>query len=285
MITQTWNPEFLNSHPMFRMLIPYSADFVRSHAVWPTLDAYQQYFQNRCGTLYTLAGSRLQFVDQAAPAQHPNESYEARIYRKGEIQTRIHNWHDFFQVLVWSMFPKTKRALNGLHYLAMNNRLSFEPPADSRRCAQENVLTQFDECGGIIVCTDEELLEDIRHFNWKNLFWNRRSEVTEKLKCIVFGHALYEKGLTPYLGMTAHCILLNIKQTELNQHDHSLVSTIDAQLAALLLDHSLLKQPRDLHPFPVLGMPHWHAENDSESFYDNTRYFRPGRRTENQFTL
>jgi hypothetical protein len=28
---------------------------------------------------------------------------------------------------------------------------------------------------------------------------------------------------------------------------------------------------------PLLGVPGWSADNESESYYDNTAYFRPGR--------
>ena len=33
------------------------------------------------------------------------------------------------------------------------------------------------------------------------------------MRCVIFGHAVYEKALTPYLGMTAHCVLLAVEDT------------------------------------------------------------------------
>ena len=39
-------------------------------------------------------------------------------------------------------------------------------------------------------------------------------------------------------------------------------------------------RPRELSPLPVLGIPGWWPDNERADFYDNTDYFRSGRRTE-----
>ena len=49
-----------------------------------------------------------------------------------------------------------------------------------------------------------------------------------------------------------------------------------------LIDKEITKQLRnnsqwttkDLHPFPLLGIPGWHPENEQEIFYKNKAYFR-----------
>ena len=46
---------------------------------------------------------------------------------------------------------------------------------------------------------------------------------------------------------------------------------------ALAIDR--LASPRDLAPLPVLGIPGWWPTNDAPAFYDDARYFRPGRQT------
>lgn len=38
-------------------------------------------------------------------------AYEERIVLRGEVVTRPHNWHDFFNALVWMRFPRTKYGL------------------------------------------------------------------------------------------------------------------------------------------------------------------------------
>ena len=51
----------------------------------------------------------------------------------------------------------------------------------------------------------------------------------------------------------------------------------DHLLAALIADGQQLQQPRDLAPVPVLGFPGFTRENECAAYYDDQRYFRPGR--------
>ncbi|WP_352289452.1 DUF3025 domain-containing protein [Psychrobacter sp. GW64-MNA-CIBAN-0177] len=47
--------------------------------------------------------------------------------------------------------------------------------------------------------------------------------------------------------------------------------------------HLLLSQenvtPRQLAPLPILGVPHFWADNANSNFYEDSRVFRSGRRT------
>ncbi|MBE9526299.1 MAG: DUF3025 domain-containing protein, partial [Proteobacteria bacterium] len=146
-----------------------------------------------------------------------------------------------------------------------------------RRSPVENMLSLFDEGGAVILCSDDSLLQLIRDFKWKELFWQRRTELSEKLKLVTFGHALYEKGLSPYIGMTANCILLHVNEEILQQANQQQLEYIDTELAQLFSAGEPYKKPKDLSPFPLLGLPGWDKDNEFESFYDNVRYFRPGR--------
>jgi len=97
------------------------------------------------------------------------------------------------------------------------------------------------------------------------------------LKLVTFGHALYEKGLSPYVGMTANCILLHVDKDVLQQNNHQQLEWIDNALAKLFTEGEQYKKPKDLSPFPLLGLPGWDNNNELESYYDNLNYFRPGR--------
>lgn len=275
-----WNPGFLTSHPLFWPLLPFAHHFVESHVEWPTLVDYQQYLESGVGQIVSGNNKLLRFVPQGGKPQRFAEGYEPRIYLQGEIQTRLHNWHDFFQVMVWRMFPKTKIVINELHYRAIKQRLDSNPN-NHQRCPMENALTQFDECGAVIVSSDPELLELINRFEWKTLFWQHRNAVLAKLKCIVFGHAVYEKGLNPYVGITAHSVLLHLPAPLLEQSTTTLIAAIDEKLVEIFGNKQAITSPADFAPFPLLGMPGWDSENKHESYYDNTRYFRPGRQYKN----
>jgi hypothetical protein len=261
---------------MYAPLRPWAQHFA-AFDEWPGLDDYQQLLDTLPQPIRTLAGQLIRIVPQEGKPHSFAEHYAPRINLSGEIQTRRNNWHDFFQFLTWLIFPRTKAVINAFHMPRAQERQEAggEPV---RRSARENMLTLFDEGGAVVISSDESLLQLIRDFQWRELFWQRRAELADKLQCITFGHALYEKGLMPYLGMTANTILLKCDEALLRQPMLQRLHLLDAQLAALFEVGVTLKQPRDLQPFPILGMPGWDDNNRQENFYGNRDYFRPGRR-------
>lgn len=247
---------------------------------WPGLDDYRRLLREQ-PPIRTLNGKALSIVEQAGRPEHFTEHYAPRIYYSGEIQTRSNNWHDFFQFLTWFIFPGTRAVINSIHIPLARERIEQDEAnqgeSRGRRSPVENTLSLFDEGGVVILSSDESLLDHIRHFEWKRLFWERRDELDRNLRCITFGHALYEKGLKPYIGMTANAILLNTDQTVIELELDAQLSWLDETLAKIFSEGSRYTKPKDLSPFPILGMPGWMAENGHEAFYDDPWYFRSGR--------
>ncbi|MEW5755748.1 MAG: DUF3025 domain-containing protein [Pseudomonadota bacterium] len=271
-----WDPNFIDRSPLFEPLGPLAALFSRFEH-WPGLADYQRILAAWPHPIKTLGGMPLKIVAQDGKPPSFEHHYAPRIYLTGEIQTRTENWHDFFQYLSWFMFPNTKALINATHIPHARNRIAGGG-ALGRRTPIENMLSLFDEGGAVIVSSDPSLLALIRAFRWKELLWQRRDDVMHRLQCITFGHAMYEKALSPYLGMTANAILLECEEDFLGLDWPAKWAWLDDRLVAMLRDSTHLTQPKDLAPFPILGMPGWDAANESEAFYDNTRYFRPGRR-------
>lgn len=170
--------------------------------------------------------------------------------------------------------------INAIHIPRAKRRI--EGGDVGRRTAVENMLSLFDEGGVVITSSDASLLQLIKDFKWKELFWQRRDELADKFDCITFGHAMYEKALAPYIGMTANAILLQVDESYFAKPLAERLAYIDRQLAAIFEAGEQYTQPHDLNPFPVLGMPGWDADNVHEAYYDNSRYFRPGRRARGQ---
>ncbi len=271
-----WSPDFDANRPLFEPLRPLLAPF-RKFDEWPGLESYQQLLDSLDQPLRTQHGAALKIVAQEGRPDHFEQHYAPRIYLHGEIQTRTENWHDFFQLLTWFIFPKTKAVINAIHIPKAKRRI--EGGGDvGRRTPVENMLSLFDEGGVVITSSDPALLQLIRDFKWKELFWQRRDELAGKFDCTTFGHAMYEKALAPYIGMTANAILLEVDAAYFVKPMDERLATIDEQLAAIFADGTQYTQPRDLNPFPILGMPGWDTDNGDESYYDNTNYFRPGRR-------
>lgn len=205
----------------------------------------------------------LQFLPQDANLPYPQMAYEERIFKHGVIATR-NNWHDFFNAMVWKRFPCIKSALNGIHHQEMLKQ------SGSVRSRKRDLLTLFDECG-VIVVADQKYLSLIKNHQWQALFVDHQQAwIDNKINLLTFGHAMFEKYLQPYVGMTAQAMLLVNDGT----FKTSSITAIDQYLGGAITDELLLTKKADLSPLPVLGIPGWHQQQD-ESFYANTNYFRP----------
>lgn len=272
-----WCPDFAQRSLLLEPLRECAAVFTGFTQGWPDLAAYQQVLDALPEPIRTHSGQALKIVPQDGRPQRFEEHYAPRIFMTGELQTRRENWHDFFQFLTWLMFPKAKAAINALHVPHAEARLARGEDL-GRRTPLENMLSLFDEGGAVVIASDPALLQLIRDFQWKALFWGRRAELATKLRCITFGHAVYEKALRPYVGMTANAVLLEVEPELLAEPMARLLPRLDERLASVFTEGGAYAQPQDLQPFPILGMPGWDPANADAAYYDNARYFRPGRR-------
>jgi len=252
-----WSTDVFLSSPIIRQL-KNSTKYFQNYKVWPTIQQYQNIFSE-----YSLD------VKPVAQAQEINsfeELYESRVFLKKELQTRTENWHDFFNAQVWMNFPETKRILNKLHYSESINR-----PKGSNRSTLENRITQFDECGAILISTDKEILNLIKQHKWTTLFINHREQLQDNFRCVVFGHAIFEKAISPYIGITCHCLLVE-DQSLLAQAKIDDFSGIDDYLCTKW-EKEIVYNPLKFDAFPLLGLPgYWHNQNIE--FYLNKKYFR-----------
>jgi len=216
-------------------------------------------------------GAPIRFVPPASSKQ-PSAQYETRIFDTGEVQTRTDNWHDLFNALVWLAFPKTKAVLNRHHHEQIVARRG-EPLRGTAR----DVLTLFDE-GGVVVGTDDPALSELlRDFKWKELFWTRRADVRRSMRFHVFGHAIYEKALEPYRGVTAKALVIEVTPELLEAPTERRLAALDADAARYFSGSGALASTRSLSPLPVLGIPGWEPANEREEYYDDAAQFRPGR--------
>lgn len=260
-----WNPHFAAQSPLFEHLGGFSSALAGGS--WPGREQLQELFD--IADLRTASERRLRLVEPWGA-----DGYEWRIFERGELEFREGNWHDLFNALTWLVFPKSKAALNARHHAALSGDSACGP---HRRGAVRDALTLFDESGVIVASADPGMLQMIREFLWKPLFWEHRDAVMSRMHFLPFGHALCEKALTPYVGMTGHGLLLEIDSGFSVLPPAERIARIDRQVAQLLGDPGFLSGPRDLSPVPVLGVPGWHAGNEDAEFYDDSRYFRPGR--------
>ncbi len=273
-----WDTNTIRHSPLFEALRHHGAcGDVLGGNDWPAL-ANLQAMVNACGVM-SGGGQPLRLVAQSARAGAFEDRYEVRIFREGALQLRAQNWHDLFNLLVWMAFPLTKAAINARHYRAL---LARQTCGTLNRGPAQDALTLFDESGVIVLSDDADLLQDVRDFAWKQLFWLRRDRVQKHFHCIIFGHALYEKALQPFVGITGRAILLEgghvLQVSPRSDRESWSWETLDARLAHRVADEASFLTTRDLAPLPLLGIPGWWPANRAEDFYDNTAYFRAGRR-------
>lgn len=224
---------------------------------WPDLSALNGAL---CGHTHAETGRPLRFVAQTPELLADGLHYEARIFERGEIATREHNWHDLLNAMVWCRFPQIKAALN------RRQHQDLQRVGAKQRTPAQYAQTLFDEGGVIVTLRDAALLPSWDAHDWAELFrpvhWQDGILHVE-----VFGHALLEHALTPGRLMTAKCLLWCGAGSGFDPA----AATADAIRCGRWLN-----DPQELRPLPVSGIPGWHSSQDP-SFYVAAECFRPAR--------
>lgn len=222
----------------------------------------------------------LQFVSQGALPE--GEAYESFIGTTGNIPTRD-NLHDLFNGSIWLTFPKTKALLNYYHMLEI-----AQQGIGASRGRVRDTITVFDENGAILVTAAPSIGEALIDFDWQGSLvtprdkWDNPQALNSDFQAAVyiFGHALLEKLLQPRKALCAHSIVINVTPDFFALSLSERISHLDKRVADYM--EALLSQPdvtpRKLSPLPILGVPHYWAENANSSFYDDSQVFRSGRR-------
>lgn len=261
-----WQPQSLRAHPLFAPLhavLQGLGDTPPSPQEWSRLAAQHP--------LYTHNGLPIEFVPQPADC---TDAYEAKIAHTGKINTRINSWHDAFNAMVWLTFPHSKAAMNARHLAAQSAHTTAEMNPRGRT---RDTLTLLDETGVIFASTRPHHAHALQHFAWSDLFIQQRDAWGRSMNAYIIGHGLYEKALTPYIGMTGNALIIEVEEAFFEQPYAAQIAELDHKVAAYIQHPEHMQNPRELTPLPVLGVPNWHDTQDAD-FYANTAYFRAGRR-------
>lgn len=239
---------------------------------WPNTEVLNYVAAETGRRIVNARGERLRFVP--AQASSGAVDFESATFERSEVPVRAIDWHDLLNALAWMTFPTSKAALNARHAEAI------AAEQGGPRSSVRDALTHFDEDGVILLSADPALTALVREFAWKELFWRRADEVRHSMRFFIFGHALYEKALRPFVGMTGKALLFDVAHDLVAQPLEAQRAHADRIAALHLLDPRNMLRPRALQPLPVLGVPGWWPGAARESFYDDTDYFRPGRQSD-----
>ncbi len=206
MARDRWNPAFDRGRAVFAPLGPAMAPF-RGHAEWPGLEDWNAALASREPPLTAGSGAPIRFVPQPPKRRSGPidvaSLYDERIWTRGEVQSRLESWHDFFNMLVWASFPATKRAINARQRAAL--QAWIEPGATrlpSSRTREQDALAMLDEGGAIRAIAGSE----------RRLF--------------VIGHAIHEHLVTG--THEARALIVDVEVDDLSR------AAVDAALAAHL---------------------------------------------------
>lgn len=233
-------------------------DFLRG-ADWPSVSALNAHVENAENVAN---GKMPHYIEQAPALLADGLHYERRIAKCGAIATRVGNWHDLLNALVWLRFPHIKAALNARQVVEIGR------VGAKQRTRAQCALTHFDEAGVIVVVRDAALLALWDVHDWHSLFWRERAAWSDgRIEAIVFGHALLEHALEPAQLLVGKCIA--------TMPQCGNVDKLYAGLAANIRAGKLLSDPQELRPLPLSGIPGWSPANENEDFYRNAPCFRP----------
>lgn len=218
-------------------------------------------------------GRPIRFVppDAAAPA------YEVRIHASGEVPTRARDWHDFFNALAWCVWPHAKAACNALH---LDEIAAREAAGLAGRGPRRDALTQFDECGVLVVSADAgllALLALLAAHEWEVVFWQHRQRLRDTTRFLVFGHGSWDQLRHPFFGLCAKTIHRAVGADWLQLPAAAQQAEADAWLAAHLTEALPVLTPRTFSPLPLLGVPGVTPDNAQADYYRDRRQFRPHR--------
>ena len=157
-----------------------------------------------------------------------------------------------------------------------------------RRGRVRDTITVFDENGAVLVTSDANIGEALVSFNWQASLvkprakWDNPTQPDNSAQAAVyiFGHALLEQLVHPRKPLCAHSIVIHVAQEFFTLSLAERMSHLDDKVAEYmdtLLSNDDVK-PRQLAPLPILGVPHFWAENADTDFYEDSYVFRSGRR-------
>lgn len=273
----SWYPTFYRDSPLFDSVAA-AASSVCAGPGWP--DAAELGRVLAAHDVRTLPGRPLVAVAVRNGDRNPAAAYELDTWHHGALRVRADDWHDLLNVLAWCSLPATKAALNALHARALMTAADTTGmPAGTAapRGRRRDAATLLDESGVLLAVSRDDLAGHVRAMRWEALFVESRAALATHLRAFVLGHGLLEKALAPYVGMTGHALILEVPPDTLRLPRAELLAEVDRRAACHLLAATAEFGPRDLAPFPLLGLPGTWPANEDPAFYRRTDYFRPAR--------
>jgi DUF3025 family protein len=185
-----WRPRAW-AGPLFWPIAKTAALFA-DHTDWPSVADYDALLGPLAGVGFRRAGPKRR-------RRYPSvvrRSYDACICEDGVVPARAHDWHDFFNALVWAAFPRAKRALHRRQHAAGETA--------ERRTRERDGLALLDEGGTVLLCARAAVAGVRAALDARDLGPIHTAAREGALVGVIYGHAVYEhvaRGAPPVRAM------------------------------------------------------------------------------------
>lgn len=187
---------------------------------WPTLDDYNTYFspadlpqryvlqepkpprkrkpksKSQSKSQSPATSSVTSIPEPEAPMRHMDASYDGQIILHHQVPTRVDNWHDFYNCILWKMLPQSKHAIHSRQLVAFTEQVDPQTEQNTRlpgqRTRERDTLTLFDEGGIIALLTPDQVALQQEKLTNKKRYTCAQMQEMGFIHLIPFGHALYE---------------------------------------------------------------------------------------------
>ncbi len=210
---RNWDSQFLDCSELFFPIMPYGKIF-SNNTEWPNLIELNQF---KPEGLESWSGHKIRFVKQKGSRSKEGFEglYEPRIFLKGEVRTRLQNWHDFFNSQIWYTFPKSKSALNMRQFIAFDENADFPwKTAPLSRMREQDYMTMFDEGGCLIPYS--------KHISLP----------------FIFGHAVYERMILGETEISMCAIRIPCEESFFHMSTLKQNQLLDKKLSIILSNRS-----------------------------------------------
>ena len=177
-------------------------------------------------------------------------SYDGRIALCRQIPCHVASYHDWFNALAWSAFPRAKRVLHARQFRALRARI---PQGATRlpngRSREQDALTLFDEGGCILAHTRDVRAELQRPTGAQrsdgtmvHAGGGLRVPYGQDARLVIFGHALMEH--VAFQPATVHSVALLLEFPSPLPSGLDLIEEIDRVLAQRIANSNEFNEPR-----------------------------------------
>ena len=235
-----WDPTVWTTSWLF-WPVRHAARRFEAHAGWPALAEYDGVVAPFAPMRFVAAPPRRRRRGRGAPSLELQ--YDARIHQRGEVPCRRASWHDFFNALVWTAFPRAKAALHARQYRTVAARGRDERGFPAARTREQDALALLDEGGALVLCADAAADSLCAELGATGAGASALPQLVAagQATVAVFGHALYEHMARG--DATARAAAFVVAAATVPREPARRLRLLDAALAAAIDDPASFREP------------------------------------------